>query len=250
MIPIVRIKQHTDFRSPHECGLLKMLVIGLDKHRDGTMLHERPFREFSNVLSAIGQLVLPLAAVSFGIALVEDSYGDAAVVEAVLAEQISPNARHSCPSWRRDGRQAAGGVSRRPRRAGDEQERLRSRYGSGRHRGVLHAGGRGHNRCREPGRARPHPGAVCNASEIGRFAAYTNHVTAHTLAIGEIAGRRGEGPGAVAVAVRTLYGVEPHRSELAWMRITLELSMLMVTEPLWQELAHRADLTNVASSTP
>ena len=39
IIPINRIKPHTDFRAEHESGLIKMLAIGLSKHAGATALH-------------------------------------------------------------------------------------------------------------------------------------------------------------------------------------------------------------------
>lgn len=42
-----KIKPHTDFRSVHESGLIKMIGIGLGKHKGATVMHSSGLCRFS-----------------------------------------------------------------------------------------------------------------------------------------------------------------------------------------------------------
>jgi len=46
IIPVNRVKVHTDFRGEIESGILKMLVIGLGKHKGATEIHKLGFENF------------------------------------------------------------------------------------------------------------------------------------------------------------------------------------------------------------
>lgn len=88
VIPVNRVKPHTDFHGPVESGLLKMLAIGLGKQRGADTLHARGFESFPELVPAAGRLVLSRLPVPFGIALVENGYGQISLVEAIPGEAI------------------------------------------------------------------------------------------------------------------------------------------------------------------
>lgn len=68
-----RIKPHTDFRGPHESGLVKMLAIGLAKHTGATALHFNGFDSFKEMVPEAARKFLSKANILFGIAMVENS---------------------------------------------------------------------------------------------------------------------------------------------------------------------------------
>jgi len=89
ILPVARIKPHSDFRGELESGLHKMLGIGLGKHRGASYLHAFPLERFGELMAAVGTLVLNRAPVPFGIAIVEDGYDEAAIIEAVPRERMA-----------------------------------------------------------------------------------------------------------------------------------------------------------------
>jgi hypothetical protein len=85
VVPIARVKPHTDFRGRVESGLCKMLAIGLAKHAGCSRLHREGFPRFAELLPEVATRVLERANVGFGIAIVENACDETAHVEAVPA---------------------------------------------------------------------------------------------------------------------------------------------------------------------
>lgn len=88
VVPINRVKPHTDFHAPAESGLIKMLAIGLGKQHGADTLHARGFDQFERVLPRVAQRTLATIAVPFGLALVENGHAELALIEAVPGDQI------------------------------------------------------------------------------------------------------------------------------------------------------------------
>lgn len=87
VIPIGRVKPHTDFEGPTESGLIKMIAIGLGKQRGADTLHSRGDFRFPELLPMVAQVSLERVNIPFGIALVENGYSRLALIEAVPAEE-------------------------------------------------------------------------------------------------------------------------------------------------------------------
>ena len=85
VIPVGRVKPHTDFHGPVESGLMKMLAIGLGKQKGAEMFHRRGFPDFHRLIPAVGRFTLSRVNVPFGLALIENGYGTLSVIEAVAA---------------------------------------------------------------------------------------------------------------------------------------------------------------------
>lgn len=88
IIPINRIKPHTDFSGPVESGLLKMIAIGLGKQRGADTFHGEGFANFHALIPAVAAFTLAHAPIPFGIALVENGYARLRHIEAVPAERM------------------------------------------------------------------------------------------------------------------------------------------------------------------
>jgi hypothetical protein len=88
VVPINRVKPHTDFRARVESGLTKMLTIGLGKERGASSLHGAGFAAFAEVLPEALELVLGVVRVPFGVALIEDAWHRLCRAEVVLGEEI------------------------------------------------------------------------------------------------------------------------------------------------------------------
>ncbi|MBO5472980.1 MAG: DUF2088 domain-containing protein [Lachnospiraceae bacterium] len=88
IVPLGRVKPHTDFRGPIESGLCKMLTIGLGKFEGCTRLHHMGAVNFPTLLPDAARLVIEKAPVGFGVAIIENSYDQTWHIEAVPAAQI------------------------------------------------------------------------------------------------------------------------------------------------------------------
>lgn len=88
VIPVGRVKPHTDFHGPVESGLMKMLAIGLGKQKGANTFHRRGFADFHHLIASVGKFTLSRVNVPFGLALIENGHGTLSIIEAVPASRI------------------------------------------------------------------------------------------------------------------------------------------------------------------
>ncbi|HVX46098.1 MAG TPA: lactate racemase domain-containing protein [Mycobacteriales bacterium] len=88
VVPVNRVKPHSDFQATVESGLTKMMAIGLGKERGASTLHRAGFAAFGEILPAAARLMFAAIDVPFGLALLEDAWHRTRRVEAVPGEQI------------------------------------------------------------------------------------------------------------------------------------------------------------------
>jgi len=80
-----RVKPHTDFDNEIESGLFKMMSIGLGKRQGAEHYHRAGHHySYSEVFPSVGKKVLETGKVLFGLAIVENGYGQTAKIEAIL----------------------------------------------------------------------------------------------------------------------------------------------------------------------
>ena len=251
ILPVARVKPHSDFRGELESGLHKMLGIGLGKHRGASYLHAFPLERFGELMAAVGTLVLNKAPVPFGIAIVEDGYDEAAIIEAVPRERMAAREAELL-------RLAKEWLPRLPFKDVDVllvQEIGKNISGAGMDPNVT-------GRFTLPSMPRHiHIGRLVvldlteethgNASGVGMadiitrraadkidfFKTYTNSVTAYGLEGAKLPLVAQSDREAVSIAVGTLWGVKPETVRMVYIKNTLELTQLRMTEPLWREIA-------------
>ena len=85
VIPIGRVKPHTDFRGPVESGLAKMIAIGLGKQHGASWFHSQGIGTFGELVPRVAAYTLSQVSIPFGIALVENGLSKLSIVEAVPA---------------------------------------------------------------------------------------------------------------------------------------------------------------------
>ena len=89
VVPLNRIKAHTDFNGSVESGLMKMMVIGLGKQKGANLYHRAFFQYgFENVIAAIGGFMLDTGRIAFGIGLLENAHEETAKAVAMPANQL------------------------------------------------------------------------------------------------------------------------------------------------------------------
>ena len=93
IIPVNRVKPHTDFTGPTESGLQKMIAIGLGKQKGADTFHRQGYDRFPELIPAVARHTVAHAPIRFGIALVENGHARLAYVETVQAGQLEARER-------------------------------------------------------------------------------------------------------------------------------------------------------------
>jgi hypothetical protein len=93
IVPINRVKPHTDFTGEVESGLMKMIAIGLGKQHGADTLHRQGFAVFHDLIPQTAEFTLARAKIPFGLALIENGYAHLAHIEAVAAAHMARRER-------------------------------------------------------------------------------------------------------------------------------------------------------------
>jgi len=88
IVPINRVKPHTDFAGEIESGLMKMIAIGLGKQKGADTFHRQGFDTFHELIPEVAQFTVSKANIPFGLALVENGYARLWQIEAVPKDRI------------------------------------------------------------------------------------------------------------------------------------------------------------------
>ena len=88
VVPVNRVKPHTDFTGEIESGLMKMIAIGLGKQRGADTFHRQGFATFDSLIPEVAELTVTKVSIPFGLALIENGYARLWQIEAVPANRM------------------------------------------------------------------------------------------------------------------------------------------------------------------
>lgn len=89
IIVVNRIKVHTEFQGEIESGLMKMMVIGMGKHKGTILAHRFAVKYgYERTIKEIGQTILDNAPVVLGVGILENGLRQLAEIIAVESENI------------------------------------------------------------------------------------------------------------------------------------------------------------------
>jgi hypothetical protein len=88
LVLIARIKPHTDFKGSVESGLLKMMAIGLGKHKGAAMIHSQGFDMFPSLIPEVGRILLEKKPATLGVAIIENACDEIAIIQVITSEEI------------------------------------------------------------------------------------------------------------------------------------------------------------------
>lgn len=88
VIVVGRIKAHTAFRGPYESGLVKMMAIGMGKRAGADSLHRAGFGVMGERLPQYAKVVFDSCNVVFGVAPIENEFDQTCRIEVIPAEEI------------------------------------------------------------------------------------------------------------------------------------------------------------------
>ena len=93
IVPINRVKPHTDFMGDIESGLMKMIAIGLGKQHGADTLHRQGFDTFAQLIPATAEFTVSKVNIPFGLAIVENGYARLWQIEAVPCARLRERER-------------------------------------------------------------------------------------------------------------------------------------------------------------
>jgi uncharacterized protein (DUF362 family) len=88
IIVVNRVKSHTSFQGTTESGLLKMLVVGLGKHKGAQHIHQLGTRGLKTGIPRAAQVIMNRVPVLLGIGILENAQGDIAAIESLEPSEI------------------------------------------------------------------------------------------------------------------------------------------------------------------
>ena len=89
IVVVNRVKSHTKFKAPIESGLMKMMAIGMGKLKGAGLYHKAAIQyTFPKIIVDAARLVIENAPILCGIGLVENGYGQTAVIAAMKPQDI------------------------------------------------------------------------------------------------------------------------------------------------------------------
>ena len=88
IMPVGRIKPHTDFKGQFESGLMKMLAIGLGKQQGASICHKLGMNDMSKNVQSIGREIIEKCSIPFGIGIIENAFHGIWKIAAVPGEDI------------------------------------------------------------------------------------------------------------------------------------------------------------------
>lgn len=256
VIVINRVKPHTAFRGPVESGLMKMITIGLGKQKGAEAAHSLGFKYMAEHVVAMARIVLSQVPIIFGLATVENAYDRPAKIVAVPAEKIESvepglllEAKSLMPRILFDpidvlvvdeiGKDISGdGMD--PNITG----RYPTPYASGGPRvtriAVLGLTERTRGNANGIGLADITTRKAFEAIE--REKGYANALTSTVVSTVKLPMFMETEELAVKAAIKTCNAPDPSRVRLVWIRNTLELKNLWISEPLLEEARRREDV--------
>ncbi len=86
VVVVNRVKPHTGFAGEIESGLMKMMLIGLGKHKGASVYHRAIIHHsFDTIVRLVGRVVREKVPIAFGVATLENGYDETAEVHAIDA---------------------------------------------------------------------------------------------------------------------------------------------------------------------
>lgn len=259
IVVVNRIKPHTEFEGPIESGLMKMMAIGMGKHRGCLEVHKQTVHYgYREVIPEIGSIILEKLPVLFGIGLVENIYDETALIRALRPSQFLKEEKKLLEKAKRL-------MARLPFDQIDVliiDEMGKNISGTGMDTNVV---GRimfiGEDEPKKPKVTRivvldltegSHGNAVGIGladyttrrliNEIDLEAMSTNAITAMTPEKGRLPIALGTDREAVEAALNTIGAVDPEKARIVHIKNTLEMGELEVSDTLMKEVKGREDL--------
>lgn len=88
VVPVNRIKAHTDFHGTHESGVVKMLTIGIGKQVQAEAVHRHGSKGLKELIPQVTAAVLKRVPLIAAVAILENKFDETAHVEVLGADNL------------------------------------------------------------------------------------------------------------------------------------------------------------------
>ncbi|MEI7026501.1 DUF362 domain-containing protein [Paenibacillus sp. y28] len=263
IVVIARIKPHTCFRGPIESGVCKMLVIGLGKQVGAASIHSQGFGRFAELIPKSARLIVDKTNVLFSVALVENAYEETAIIEVIPRDEIVALEREA--RLLDTARERMGRILFPSFDVLVIDEIGKNISGDGQDPNVTglfftkHAsGGPEYKKCAILDVSEPSHG---NANGVGMadvttrklfdkidfISMYTNAFTSTEVQAVKVPMVAATSEDALRMAVRMCNGIGPGQHKIVWIRNTLELTEIIISEALLDEAESHPRINPITS---
>ncbi|GAB7055175.1 MULTISPECIES: lactate racemase domain-containing protein [Paenibacillus] len=264
IVIIPRIKAHTAFRGEVESGICKMLVIGLGKQAGTDLVHRQGFGRFAELIPSIGRMIAEKTRFLFSVSIVENAYEETYKIEvipkqdaialerekALLEESKNKMGKILFPKFdvlviEQIGKNISGD-GQDPNVTGLYITKFASGGPEFQNCVIFDLTEETHGNANGVGTADVITRKLFD--KIDFISMYTNAFTSTESAPVKIPMVASTPEDALRIAVKMCNGIEPYRHKIVWIKNTLELGEIIISEPLLEEA--RANPNIEISSEP
>ena len=268
VVVINRVKPHTGFAGEIESGLMKMMLIGLGKHK-GALVYHRAIvhHSFDKIVKTVGRVVRYKMPIAFGVAILENGYDETARIAVLETDDLEEGEKALQ-------RQAKAWCPKLPFEEADLliiDEMGKNISGTGMDTNVI---GRKRNDRTAIGDERPRVMRIFvrdltqathgNATGIGlaefttdrlvekidRNATYINSMTGQHVSAASTPMHFPTDREVLDVALQSIGLVEPHEAKILWIRNTLDLGEIEASIRYLDEARQRSGLRVMTDPRP
>lgn len=263
VVVIPRVKPHTCFRGPIESGVCKMLVIGLGKQIGADSVHSRGFHTFAEYIPKVGVMIARRLGLLLSVSLVENAFDDTCRIEVMPKEDIIALDREK--ALLEESRKWMGRIMLPDFDVLIMDEIGKNISGDGQDPNVTGlyitdcvSGG---PKFKKSVILDVTPESHGNANGVGMvdistrklfdkidyISMYTNVFTSTESESAKIPIIAATAEDAIRLAVKMCNGVRPKQHKIVWIKNTLELARIVISEPLMREAKEHPDIEILSS---
>ncbi|AJA49186.1 hypothetical protein CPAST_c31200 [Clostridium pasteurianum DSM 525 = ATCC 6013] len=258
IVIIPRIKPHTGFRGKVESGVCKMLSIGLGKQKGADSIHSKGFGRFPELIPKIGCMIARKTKVLFAVAVVENAYDETYKIEIITKDEILSLKREE--DLLKESRKLMGSILIPKFDVLIIDEIGKNISGNGQDPNVTGlyftgcvSGGPQFKKCvildiTEESHGNANGVGVSDIitrklfDKINFIDMYTNCFTSTYMEPAKIPMVASNSEDAIKIAVKICNGVKSGEHKIVWIKNTMELENIVVSEPLMEEVKLNANL--------
>ncbi|WP_333593382.1 iron-sulfur cluster binding protein [Anaerospora hongkongensis] len=264
IVIIPRVKPHTCFRGPIESGICKMLVIGLGKRLGADSVHSHGFASFTEYIPRIGQMIAGKVNLLFAVALVENAFEDTYKIEVVPKSDILTLEREK--TLLEEARRSMGrilfdkfdvliideigknisGDGQDPNVTGLYITKCVSGGPEFKKSAILDVTEESHGNANGVGMVDVTTRKLFD--KIDYISMYTNAFTSTEIEAAKVPMVAATAEDAIRMAVKMCNGVDPYCHKIVWIKNTLELTDVLISEPLLAEAEAHPDIEVVSEA--
>ncbi|MDP6040106.1 MAG: lactate racemase domain-containing protein [Candidatus Latescibacteria bacterium] len=268
IVVVNRVKPHTGFAGEIESGLMKMMLIGLGKHKGASVYHRAIIHHsFDKIVRLVGKVVREEMPITFGVATLENPYDETALIEAIPASEfearekvLQAQSKEWCPSIPFEdvdlliidemGKDISGagmdtntiGRKRNDRRAMDDETPRVLRIFVRDLTEVTHGNATG------IGMAEFTTQRLVD--KIDYHATYTNVITGQHVSAGAVPLHYETDAEVLAIAFESIGLIEPKNARVVWIPNTLDVGEIEASEAYLSQVEIRDDLEIISDVRP